>query len=80
MTVAPRIKPLLTEAFPLDALAPRALLVSLDLNHPVYDCFYLAPAERERAAVVTAGRRLVGKVQGTPYAALVRQLSTFPAT
>src|SRR4028118_1089285 len=64
LTVAPRIRPLLTEVFPLDALAPRALLVSLDLNHPVYDCFYLALAERERAVIVTADKRLRGKGVG----------------
>lgn len=76
--VAPRIRPLLAQLLSLDPLAPRALLISLDLNHPVYDCFYLALAERERTIVVTADGRLAGRVKGTPYAALVRHLSTYP--
>ncbi len=58
-----------------DALAPRALAIALDLDHPAYDCFYLALAERERTVVVTADRRLVAKVAQTPYAGLVRLLA-----
>jgi predicted nucleic acid-binding protein len=29
------------------------------LNHPIYDCVYLALAERERARFVTADQRLL---------------------
>jgi predicted nucleic acid-binding protein len=61
-------------------LAKRAMAIATDLSHPVYDCLYLSLAERERAVVVTADKRLAGKVQGTPYATLVRHLSMYPAT
>lgn len=50
---------------PFDRLVPnedlhtRALELSLDLTHPIYDCFYLALAERERCALATADARLV---------------------
>ena len=45
--------------FDLPALATRALEIAIDLDHPIYDCFYLALAERERAPLVSADRRLV---------------------
>jgi predicted nucleic acid-binding protein len=51
---------------PFDALMPtedlrvRALELAIDFNHPVYDCFYLALAEREGCALVTADAKLIG--------------------
>jgi predicted nucleic acid-binding protein len=39
-------------------LRARALELALDLNHPIYDCFYLALALRENAPLVTADARL----------------------
>jgi predicted nucleic acid-binding protein len=61
----------------LRALAPRAVAIARTLDHPAYDCFYLALAERERAEVVTADKRLLARVAGTPWAAHVRDLATF---
>jgi len=40
------------------ALNARALDLALALRHPVYDCLYLACAERFETALVTADRRL----------------------
>ena len=48
-------------------LAKRASEISLNLEHPAYDCFYLALAERDDAMLVTADRRLVQRVRGTPW-------------
>ena len=42
----------------LPELAPRARELALRLDQPIYDCFYLALAERESAALVTADARL----------------------
>lgn len=42
---------------PSAALLPRALALAADLDHPVYDCLYLALALREDAVLVTADRR-----------------------
>lgn len=39
-------------------LAVRALQLAVDLDHPGYDCFYLALAERLKVPLVTADRRL----------------------
>ena len=44
---------------PLDELGIRATELAIELRHPVYDCFYLALAERERAPLVTADSRLL---------------------
>lgn len=40
-------------------LAGRALELSLRLSHPVYDCVYLAVAEKLGAVLITADDRLV---------------------
>jgi predicted nucleic acid-binding protein len=40
-----------------------ALEIAISLNHPIYDCFYLALARRERAPLVTADRRLAAAAQ-----------------
>jgi predicted nucleic acid-binding protein len=42
----------------LSELAPRAGALALRLDQPIYDCFYLALAERETASLVTADARL----------------------
>lgn len=45
---------------PLGELAARAAELSIELQHPIYDCFYLALAERERAPIVSADEKLLG--------------------
>ena len=51
-----------------------AARLSLRLNHPAYDCLYLAVAEDRGAVLVTADDRLIRAVQGTPWQGLVRPL------
>ena len=46
---------------PMADLHLRALELALELDHPIYDCFYLALAERERVPLVSADERLLGK-------------------
>jgi predicted nucleic acid-binding protein len=55
-------------------LAVRALEIAVALDHPVYDTFYLAAAERENAQLVTADRRLFQRTRRTRFARLVRPL------
>jgi predicted nucleic acid-binding protein len=43
---------------PNGSLAVRAVELALDLNHPIYDCFYLALALDENATLVTADARM----------------------
>ncbi len=54
------------ELTPLRELADEAAEISLGLNHPVYDCFYLALARRESAPLVTADKRLAAAAQALP--------------
>ena len=64
----------LTRIFTSASLVPRAYEIAIELEHPVYDCVYLALAERESAALVTFDRRLEAAVRKTKWAALVRCL------
>lgn len=43
--------------------------LAIDLDHPVYDCFYLALAMQEQYPVVTADRRFYEAVSKHPYLA-----------
>ena len=56
---------------PDDALERRALDLALALSHPVYDCLYLALAERLARQVVTADRRFLRAVRASAAAGLV---------
>jgi predicted nucleic acid-binding protein len=51
-----------------------ALGIARVLDHPAYDCFYLALAEREHALLVTADDVLVRRLTGTPWARHIRPL------
>jgi predicted nucleic acid-binding protein len=47
----------------LPELADNAIELAIELRHPIYDCFYLALAQRERCALVTADRRLLSAAE-----------------
>jgi predicted nucleic acid-binding protein len=49
-------------------LAARAAAIALELDHPVYDCFYLALGEAENAPLVSADRRLIARTRETAFA------------
>ena len=44
----------LQSLIPIEELRVRALTLAIELRHPIYDCFYLALAQRENALLVTA--------------------------
>lgn len=50
----------------IDSLADDALQIANELDHPVYDCFYLALAQQEKAPLVTADKRLAAAAQSLP--------------
>ncbi|MGH6827205.1 type II toxin-antitoxin system VapC family toxin [Methyloceanibacter sp.] len=61
---------------PLRRLISRALSIARDLDHPIYDCLYLALAEDIAAPLVTADRRFAGAVQRSSFrGAEVRMLA-----
>jgi len=49
---------------PLRELSGRAMEIAIQLKHPIYDCFYIALAERERATLISADRRLLVAAKG----------------
>jgi predicted nucleic acid-binding protein len=51
---------------PPEELLASAFGLSLALPHPIYDCFYLALAQREHAPLVTADRRLAAAAKSLP--------------
>ena len=56
-------------------LVTRALQISSQLDHPVYDSFYIALAEASHSRVITSDQRLLGAVDGTEWEPLVRHLT-----
>ncbi|HEY1935142.1 MAG TPA: type II toxin-antitoxin system VapC family toxin [Acetobacteraceae bacterium] len=72
---AARLPAVLDELVPLRALAADAAAASLALDHPAYDCFYLALAAQRDARLVTADRRLLRPVADTRWARYVVALS-----
>jgi predicted nucleic acid-binding protein len=44
---------------PVADLYEDALRLAIDLDHPIYDCFYVALAMRNQAPLVTADRKLM---------------------
>jgi|SRR6185369_2883033 len=48
---------------PMEDLRLSALEFSIELDHPIYDCFYLALAEREHAPLVCADKRIAEKAK-----------------
>jgi len=44
---------------PDETIAAEAMKLAIALKHPIYDCFYLALAERERVPLISADKRLI---------------------
>jgi predicted nucleic acid-binding protein len=65
-----------SELWPVDWLARRALEIAAELRHPAYDCFYLALAESKDVPLVTADRRLIARLAGSPWQARCRPLGS----
>ncbi len=58
----------------LHELADQAAAISALLDHPVYDCFYLALAQNEGIQLITADMRLLERLQETRLANLAVDL------
>jgi len=48
---------------PMEELRTRALELAIELDHAIYDCFYLALAERERVPLVCADKQMREKAK-----------------
>ena len=62
------------ELLPTRSLFESATRISIEIDHPAYDCFYLALAERSASRLVTADDRLIRRCTNTPFGMLVQSL------
>lgn len=62
---------------PMRPLIAATTRLAIALNHPAYDCFYLALAIAEDCPFVTADERLVRKVEAAGSGPDLRLLSSF---
>ena len=69
----------ITRFVPVRELLPAALAISVELRHAVYDCLYLALAEREGAALVTDDQAFLRKTKGSRWSRNVISLRDFAA-
>ncbi len=61
---------------PFPPLLPRAVTISLQARHNVYDCLCVALAEREGCELLTADDRMIGNLRATfPF---IVPLATLP--
>ena len=65
----------LSELTPLHLLIARASEIARHLDHPVYDCIYLAEAERRATKLVTADQRFLRRITNGEFGRLVRPLT-----
>ena len=57
-----RLRMALIDLRPTAALATPAMALALELDHPIYDCFYLALAEIERSAALLFSAGFLGLI------------------
>ena len=59
---------------PIGELIERAAQAALEIEHPVYDCLYLASAKETESRLITADEKLANKVAGSSLAIDVRYI------
>jgi predicted nucleic acid-binding protein len=64
------------EFLKLSELISPAMAISMETGASVYDCLYVAAADRLQSQLVTADRRLVDRLSGTRYAQLLIPLDS----
>ncbi len=55
--------------------ALRAFTIAAGLNHPVYDCYFLAVAEQFQCELITADVRLIARCANSAFERRVRPLA-----
>lgn len=69
-----QILPEIVTLVPGRTFVERALEIGLELNHPVYDCLFLACAEGNDVRLITADRRFANVCAQSRYAGIVSPL------
>lgn len=77
--IAARLPAFFRQLVPAATLSEPAMRLAHELDHPIYDCLYLALAGREEVALVTADARLIEKVARTAWRKRVVALSQYRA-
>jgi predicted nucleic acid-binding protein len=65
--VLARARRVMPDVDPSTPLVERAFSFSLELNHPLADCVFLAHAEARGDVLVTTDQRFIGKLSGRAY-------------
>jgi predicted nucleic acid-binding protein len=60
-------------------LLARALAIAVELGHPIYDCFYVAAAERWEAPLFTDDKRLFAALSNEKIKVKARLIETLGA-
>ncbi len=68
------------QLIPVDTIWHRSLELANNINHPIYDCLYLATAELHDAVLVTADRVFYDLVITSSYSNLISWIEKFPTT
>ncbi len=67
------------ELIPISTLMERAFTMAVSIQHSLYDCLYLATAERLHSVAVTADRKFFDRVvQHGEYSASIRWVENPP--
>jgi predicted nucleic acid-binding protein len=66
------------ELVPDQDLVGSAFTIALDLDHPIYDCLYVALAAARDCRLVTADARLLGRLVKSPHRDRVMPLGDWP--
>ncbi len=67
----------LHEVVPTADVLLAASVIAAAIDHPIYDCIYIALAEARNDILVTADTKLIRKVAGTPWRKRVADLAKF---
>jgi len=70
------ILPTLVSFVASESFLARAFEIAVELQHPVYDCIFIAVAEAHGIPLVSADRRLVARVSSSLFGPLVLDLAT----
>ncbi|RJP23663.1 MAG: PIN domain-containing protein [Candidatus Omnitrophota bacterium] len=59
-------------------LSEKAYQIAVEFDHPVYDCFYLAVAEKLKSVLITADQQFFKVIKASSYANLITWIEDFP--
>jgi len=61
----------ITEWVNAESLSADALAIACEIEHPVYDCYYLALARSRGIKLATADKRLIGQCRSKGWGAMI---------